>query len=213
MSTLEALAIEQLQSLVNHTLSTDPGSRKALGALSGKRIAIHSQFPNRTLLVEINADHSAGLELVDNATPQADVTLSGLPPALVLFMIKGSDQVTFAGSGVEISGDSNILVSLGKILQNLDIDWERELAGLIGDTPAHLTGQAVRQALKFNKQAAERAASGVSEFIREESGLGLNAKEASVWARQVNELARDADRLAARFERLKASLDSSGESP
>ena len=206
MSTLESAAIEQLQSLVNHALSTDPGSLNALGSLAGKRIAIHNRFPDRTLVVEIGPESSVNLRLAEEDATHFDVRVSGLPPALVLFIIKGSDQVTFADSGVEVSGDSNILMTLGAVLKNLDIDWEKELAGFIGDTPAHLAGRAVRQALKLNKQVAERAASGVSEFIREESGLGLNAKEAAIWARQVSELARDTDRLTARVDRLKARL-------
>jgi Uncharacterized protein conserved in bacteria len=206
MSALESLAIERTQALINHALRTDPGSLKALDSLSGKRIAIHNRFPDRTLSVEINNDSTIALSLVESAPPNTDVVISGLAPALIFFMIRGSDQVTFADSGVEIRGNTDLLITLGEILKNLDIDWEQELAGVIGDTPAHLAGEAVRQTLKLNKQAAERATSGLSEFIREESGLGLNAKEAAVWARQVAELAKDTDRLAARVDRLKARL-------
>jgi ubiquinone biosynthesis protein UbiJ len=202
---LETFALGRLQSALNGALALDPASTQALTNLGGKTLVVQCSFPPRTLAVTFSGDGT--LALSDQAPAAPTVSLSGNPVALALLLAKASEQVTFADSGVSVRGDQDMLRALGAIMAQLDIDWEQALAGVIGDTPAHLAGKAVREALKWHKTLFERSTSGVADFVREESGFTLSRTEAEPWLRGVRHLAADTDRLAARINRLRVRLE------
>ncbi len=205
---LESLAVERLQGALNHALAFDPASRLALAQLAGRSLGIRCQLPPLSLGVTFLATGDISL----SADPEGplDVTLEGGPVALALLLARGGDTLSFAGSGVTISGDQELLLTLAKVITNLDIDWEHALAAVIGDTPAHLAGTGVRNALAWQQQAASRSASGVGEYLREESGFAVGGREAADWFRGVQHLAADSDRLAARVKRLEILLTRAG---
>ncbi|MFA5631672.1 MAG: SCP2 sterol-binding domain-containing protein [Porticoccaceae bacterium] len=202
---VEAFALARLEALIDGALKLDPGSRAALQSLAGRSLAIHCTFPARSLLVSF--DSRGSIHLSQDMSKGTDVALTGSAVSLAVLMANASRQVSFANSGVTIAGDQDVLRKLSAILENLDIDWESALAGLIGDTPAHLLASAVRRALKWQKSASARATSGVGEFLREESGLTLGRSEIEPWSQAVRLLAFDSDRLAARIARLRARME------
>lgn len=204
--TLETFALGRLQNLINQALALDPGTTRSLQQLAGKTVLIKSTFPPQPLALTFMDDGRVALSGDSDAV--ADVSLSGNPVSLALLMADASERVSFVGTGVTLRGDQEILRKLSSALQNLDIDWEQALAGIIGDTPAHLAGKAVRQAVKWRRTAGTRAASGISEFFHQESGMALSATEAEPWFKRVRHLATDTDRLAARINRLRINLES-----
>jgi ubiquinone biosynthesis protein UbiJ len=203
--TLETFALGRLQNLINQALALDPGTTRSLQQLAGKTVLIESSFPPQSLALSFMNDGGITLSRDSDA---ADVALSGNPVSLALLMADASERVSFVGTGVTLRGDQEILRKLSSALQNLDIDWEQALAGIVGDTPAHLAGKAVRNALKWQRTAGTRAASGISEFFHQESGMALSATEAEPWFKRVRHLATDTDRLAARINRLRINLES-----
>jgi ubiquinone biosynthesis accessory factor UbiJ len=205
MSMFEALALERLQSVINHALTLDPGTQETLKQLHDRHMEIHSTLPDLRLTISFLA--TGQIALSSNRDGDADVILKGSPIALATLLAQAKSLVTFAETGVTVTGDQEILQRLGAILEQLDIDWEQAMAGVIGDLPAQFAGKAVRQALKFNQQAARRAATGLAEFIREESGLTLSATESAQWVAQVTALRHDTDRLSTRIQRLRAGFE------
>lgn len=206
---LEVIALSRLQALINRALELDPGSVQSLRSLAGRCLVIESTFPRCTLSIRFLA--SGRLALSGEIDPHPDVTLTGTPVALAVLMAGVAQRSSFAGTGVTIAGDQAILQELSAILENLQIDWEQALAGVLGDTAAHLLASAVRRTLKWQREAAARSASGLGEYIREESGLTVGTIEADSWYRGVRDLARDTDRLAARVDRLGAGLNPNGQ--
>ena len=209
MSTaLEASALARLEKLINSTLALDPGSAAQLAQLAGRAMALHSTFPPCRLHVRFLP--GGAVALTPSPVGEPEVSLTGSPVALAALFANASRQVSFAGSGVTLAGNQELLQRLSAILAQLDIDWEQALAGVIGDTAAHLAGRIVRQGLKWQSSAAGRAASGVGEYLREESGLALGRVEAEPWLRAVRDLSLDADRLAARIDRLRLGMATAG---
>ena len=47
-------------------------------------------------------------------------------------------MASFSGTGVNVTGDLEMLRQLNKIMAGLDVDWEAALAQLVGDIPAHI---------------------------------------------------------------------------
>jgi len=204
--TLETFALGRLQILINQALALDPGTLATLQQLAGKTVLINITLPPQALRLQFCDDGS--IVLASDTGEAADVSLTGNPVSLALLLADASDRVSFVGTGVTLRGDQEILRKLAASLKNLDIDWEQGLAGIIGDTPAHLAGKAVRNALKWQRTAGTRAASGISEFFQQESGLTLSASEAEPWFKRVRHLATDTDRLAARINKLRITLES-----
>jgi ubiquinone biosynthesis accessory factor UbiJ len=194
-----------LESAINQALTLDPGSKAALAELAGKSLGVQSTFPPLAVTVRFLPDGE--LALSGDANDQPDVKLTGNPVALALLLAKAGETTSFANTGVTILGDQSILQALAAILQHLDIDWEHAAAGLIGDAPAHLAGQAVRSALNWQKSAVKRSATGVGDFLREESGMTIGKAESESWFTGVRLLAADTDRLAARLNRLNHLLE------
>ena len=87
------------------------------------------------------------------------------------------------------------------------MDWEAALAKLIGDVPAHLVGESLRNAASWQTQTAKRAASAAAEFAQEEIRLTPSANEVAHFRTQVRQLSTDVDRLAARIQKLSLKLD------
>lgn len=198
-------ALRGLERAINQALGLDPGSKAALAELAGKSLGIQSTFPPLAVTVGFLTDGEIALsgEPID----KVDVKLTGNPISLALLLAKAGEITSFANTGVTILGDQSLLQTLAAILHNLDIDWEQAAAGLIGDTPAHLAGQAVRSALNWQKSVLKRSAVGVGDFLREESGMSIGKAEAQTWFTGVRHLAADTDRLAARLNRLNHLIE------
>ena len=202
---LEAIALSRLQALVNSALELDPGTVQSLRPLAGKRLVIVSTVPRRTLAIHFLA--SGRIALSGDPESRADVSLTGTPVALAVLLAGAAQRSSFAGTGVTIDGDQALLQAIAAICEELDIDWEQALAGILGDTAAHVLAAAVRRSLKWQWEAVARAASGLGEYVREESGITVGNVEAESWYRAVRDLARDTDRLSARIDRLSVRLD------
>lgn len=194
-----------LESAINQALALDPGSQAALAELAGKSLGLQSTFPPLTVTVRFLPDGEIALS--GDADGHLDVKLTGNPISLAMLLANAGETTSFANTGVTILGDQSVLQALAAILQHLDIDWEQAAAGLIGDTPAHLAGQAVRSALNWQRSAVRRSATGVGDFLREESGMTIGKAESASWFTGVRLLAADTDRLAARLNRLNHLLD------
>jgi len=203
-SAITAFALERLEALFDNALGLDPGTRESLKSLAGKSLAIHCTFPSRSIRASVDASGAIRLSLDAHG---ADVALSGSAVSMAALIATASRRVSFANSGVTIAGDQEVLRRLSAVLENLDFDWEAAIASVIGDVPAHLMASTVRQAVTWQKSAAARAASGIGEYLREESGLTLSRAELEPWSKAVRHLTFDSDRLAARLAKLRAHIE------
>lgn len=198
-------ALGALARAINRALDLDPASKSALAKLSGRSLAMGSRLPPVSIRADLLDD--GAVTLTPDQGEAVTVRLTGSPLALALLLARAGDTTTFSGSGVAIDGDQGMLQALSAVLGNLELDWEQALSGVIGDTPAHLAGEAVRSALKWNSEAIRRSATGVGDFLREESGVTLGNCEAREWFDGVRLLAADTERMAARINKLNLLLD------
>ncbi len=201
---LHSSALMAVESAINSALEYDPATRNAIGELAGKVLAVECSLPPLTFYV-IHSEQ--GINLMSRYEGSPDTTLHGTALSLAALAVDGEDRVSFYGTGVEVRGDHDLLRQIRKILKRLDIDWEAALAKLIGDVPAHLVGESLRGATKWQKQAAERAGGAAAAFSQEEAGLTPSTVEVEGFNREVKLLSEDVDRLATRFNKLNIRLD------
>ncbi|WP_461481488.1 ubiquinone biosynthesis accessory factor UbiJ [Porticoccus sp.] len=208
---LHSSALLAVESAINGALEYDPATRNAIGELAGKVLAVECTLPPLTFYI-VHSEQA--INLLSRYEGTADTSLRGTALSLAALAVDGEDRVSFYGTGVDVRGDHDLLRQIRKILKNLDVDWEAALAKLIGDVPAHLVGESLRGASKWQKQAAERAGSAAAAFTQEEVRLTPSANEVAHFSREVKLLSEDVDRLAARLNKLNIVLDqSSGGQP
>jgi ubiquinone biosynthesis protein UbiJ len=205
---LHSTALVAIESLINQALLYDPTTQQRLAKLAGKVLAIECTVP--ALKVYITCGQQ-DITLHDEWDEIPDIAIKGSAVAMVSIAIKGEEQNSLLGSGVEIRGRLDILQQLKSIFSNLDVDWEAALAKLIGDIPAHIAGKATRSLQSWRQDTHQRIGNVVSNFIKEEAQLLPTRAEMEQFSLQTRQLATDVDRLAARFHRINVTIAASAD--
>ena len=196
-----------LESALNTALRLDPVAFGKLGRFSGKVIAIELQGLQLTLYLVPGAD---GISLMHQYDAEPDTVLSGTPLAMAK-MALGPDasKVLFAGE-VTIRGDVETGQAFKRLLDELDIDWEEQLARFTGDIAAHKLGDLFRATTQWGRQALDILCQDATEYLQLE-GQDLPVPAAvRQFLREVDELRDDTARLEARLTRLREQLDAAG---
>ena len=121
--------------------------------------------------------------------------------ALVRDPHDGGDRVSF-------NGDLGFVRDVRRLLASLDIEWEEQLAGIVGTKTARRLGATGRRFRTWADESRQSMESGMAEYLTEESRLLPTRAEAGIFLSAVDRLREDADRLAARLQRLEARLRS-----
>ena len=200
---LQAAALEGVENIINVALTHDPASAKGLASMAGKIMLIDSSMPAICVAVEPTAD---GIMLHHNWQDDADITISGSLVSIAGMAINSGDMVSFSGTGVNVTGNLEMLRQLNKIMAGLDIDWEAALAQLVGDIPAHILADSIRNSASFRANAMDRTKSALVEVSQEELRLTPSKNEYDEFVQSVRHLATDVDRLAARANRLRLMI-------
>ena len=200
---LQSAALEGAEKIINAALVHDPASAERLRALEGKVMLVDSSMPPLRIAVEPSA---TGLMLHSNWQDDADVTVTGTLVSLTAMAINAGEMVSLSGTGVNVSGNLEVLRQLNHIMAELDIDWEAALAELIGDVPAHLLGETIRNSDEFRSHALKRAQTALADVSQEELRLTPSANEYQGFVQSVRHLSTDVDRLVARANKLRLSI-------
>tara|TARA_R110001592_G_scaffold363321_1_gene683776 strand:- start:43402 stop:44067 length:666 start_codon:yes stop_codon:yes gene_type:complete len=201
---VQTTALMAIETAINKALEYDPATQNAIGSLAGKVLAIECSLPPLKLYV-IHSEKD--ISLMGQYEGEADTTLRGTSLSLAALAVDGQDRVSFFDTGVEVRGDHDLLRQIKKTLKHLDVDWEAALSQLIGDVPAHLIGESLRTSAQWKKDVTERASATAAEFSQEEARLTPSRNETDHFNSEVKHLANDVDRLAARMNKLKVTLD------
>jgi ubiquinone biosynthesis protein UbiJ len=184
---------------LNRVLRLDSTALPRLAALSGKVIAIHCPSPTFELFLLPSAD---GLRLASSWAAAPDCLLRA-PAASLLRLATSQDK-----SGVlhqpefELHGDSAALLALVGVLQDLELDWEYELARVLGPVGAHLLGSRLRGAGHWSAHSLGSMRQNLADYLAEESRSLVGQREAETRFRELDEVKLTLERLEARVEHL-----------
>lgn len=201
--TLHSTAISGLETAINTALKYDPGTLRDLSEIEGQVLVIDCNMPDLRIAIEAQQQQ---IILHTNWDGEAAVTLEGSLLALAKMAANASDTSSFAGSGVQLSGNLETLHKLHKILSQLNIDWDGALADLVGDIPAHIIGSAVRKSRQIHKQTLQRATSALTEVAQEELEIIPSQNAFAQFKQEVRQMASDTDRIMARVSALQEKL-------
>jgi ubiquinone biosynthesis protein UbiJ len=140
--------------------------------------------------------------MVTTLTEHADCTIK--TSISTLRELKAGQQITelIKQSKLDLTGDIKVAQQFASVAENLDIDWQSELANHIGDIPTHklmLLGKRVSAKVQF---ATKQVKADASEYIVHEKRLVVTRSQINQFNQQVAEVSREVDELSQRISQL-----------
>jgi ubiquinone biosynthesis protein UbiJ len=196
-----------IEQALNHYLALDPEGAAAFTPLEGRIIAIElKDFGTRITIIP-----SAGqLQLFGGYDAEPDCLIRGTPLALARMGMAERKETQIIKGEVEISGDTTLAQAFSRALAGLDVDWEEQLARIIGDPFAHQVGNQVRAAAQWGRKASASLTADLQEYLQEEARLLPTRYEIDAFLAQVDTLRDDIERAEARIERISRQLADPG---
>lgn len=183
----------------NRLLRLDPETLRRLGDLQGRVVCIEFRDLGRKLYLHPS---ESGFRLAAQSDCAPAVTLRGTLATFARLGL-GTPTETLKAGELEIEGDAALGQRLQRIFANLDLDWEEPLARLFGDPLGHGIGRAARAAFAWQRRAFKTFGLNTAEYLQEEARLLPVRYEVEEFLNAVDVVRADADRLAARIQRLK----------
>jgi len=197
---LNIAALAALERAINVALGMDSATRKRLQALDGNCFLLECTEPAIKVYVLV-ADDGIRLPVIYEGKPNTHL-IGPLSEFITLATAKDKPSA-LVNSGVRLQGDSTPLIRLADVLADIKLDWEGELAKLVGDVPAHLFGEASRQLLRFGKRTHDTFLRHLEEYLHEEARLLPTQLEVEDFISGVQKLSQDVERIDARIRRLQ----------
>ncbi|WP_368647503.1 SCP2 domain-containing protein [Castellaniella ginsengisoli] len=185
---------------LNALLRREPWARDRLAAQAGKSLRLTAGEP-WTLQCAIASDGT--LQACDRAvTP--DVVLA-IPPERRRDLpgVWRADGLAGVTGLARIQGDAGLAHLVSDLARSLRWDVEDDLSRLVGDVAAVRLTRGARALADGLRQAASRAGDNVTEYLGEESGLGVRGGDFRAWASAREALETRLERLDARLRRLE----------
>ncbi len=193
-----------LEEVVNRALRLDPDTLARLGELEGKvvRIRIAGTHPLEIFVLP----SASGVGLRAQHDTEAHVTLSGDVSVFAKLALRRVVPGAAADGEVQISGDIPLGQRFQQLLEKIDIDWEEQIARVLGDVAAHQLGNALRRFGGWTRQSLNTLGEDAADYLREESRLLPSRSRVEVFRRAVESLRVESERLESRLNRLRGGV-------
>jgi len=189
----------KLENILNRYLALDPESKKRLKALDGKIISV--VLPVFSFQLKILNERV----YLQTEVETPDVTIKGSPLSLIhLSFADDKTRKKFFAEDVVIEGDLELGQQIIDLFDELEIDWEEYLSQVVGDVPAHHTGNVVRRVKNFSKKARAILYQNINEYAHEEINLFPPREALEDFFQEVDEVRMESDRLEQSVKRLEA---------
>lgn len=199
-----------LEIAINRVVSEHPEAAERLQALDGRCLQL--DIRNAGLGFRLYASNGA----VEVSLPPKPATQQNRPDARIeagvgdlMRMAAGqSDAVSMIASDLRIEGNTDVAQQFQKLLQEAPMDWEGQLAKVVGDVPAYEIGQIGKRLFGLARHAAKSFITDGSEYLRDESKDLAWPHEIDSFRSDVETLRDDVARLEARIFQLKSKRQS-----
>ena len=195
-----ALAFDLFGRLLDAVLELDPEARRDLARLSGKVVDLDITGIG---VLRLRIDGERVRVEPRNETFDADVTIRGAPLSLLRFVFAAHRETLILGEEVSLHGDIALATRLQQIAGRMDIDVEEAIAGRLGDIPAHELMRGVRGFGGWMRTAGAALLADASEYLRYEAAVTPGTEDVERFARAVEEIRDDVERLEARIRLLE----------
>jgi ubiquinone biosynthesis protein UbiJ len=196
-----------VEQALNRYLALDPEGAAAFAELEGQIIGIEMKgFGTRVTVVP----GDRRLQLFGGYEAEPDCLIRGTLLALARMGMAERKETQVIKGEVEILGDTALAQAFNRALAGLDVDWEEQLARVIGDPFAHQVGNQARAAARWARKTSESLTANLQEYLQEEARLTPTRYELEAFLSRVDILRDDVERAEARIERLARALAERG---
>ncbi|MBI2792709.1 MAG: SCP2 sterol-binding domain-containing protein [Gammaproteobacteria bacterium] len=148
----------------------------------------------------------SGLQVVDEKPHHVDTTFTGPLSAFIAMIFTEKKTHT----GLHVRGDLECAKALYDCWHHLDIDWEGQLANVVGDNFAHLMSQGLQTSKKWANQTWQARQDDLSAYLQDESNLLPSKTEVETFFHDVDLLRNDVERFEARLDLLLLQTKNKG---
>lgn len=178
---------------VNHLLAQDDAARARLAPHAGKTARFDTGVQKLDLTVEAD-----GLLTLAQAEAVPAVTIKVNAADLPLI----AQDMKKAFSYVRIEGDAEFANAVSQVSQGLQWDAEDDLARLFGDVAAVRMVAGAKAGFAAVKDAHQRLAENVAEYLTEEKPVLVRPLAVSDFAAEVARLRDDVERMQKRLDQI-----------
>ncbi|MQY52435.1 hypothetical protein HCX48_03670 [Rhodocyclus tenuis] len=190
---------------VNHLLNGERWARQRLAPFSGRVARV--RYRQWSFAVEVGRDGL--LAPAVDADAVALVTLH-LPEDAASRAL--SDRASIAGA-TRIEGSADFAEAIAFVARNLRWDAEDDLSRIVGDIAAHRLVSGGKRFAAWQRDAAQRAAQGIAEYLTFEQPTLVPHHEIDAFCNAVDELRDDLARVEKKLSRLETPSTRSTSSP
>ncbi|WP_171910126.1 ubiquinone biosynthesis accessory factor UbiJ [Rickettsiella grylli] len=194
MSNNNLLSIQE--ALLNRYLNLDPESKEQLRQLSGKVIKI--EWGPLTYYWQFKSD-SISFSKIYNGP--ADLVLRGSTFDFLRLIFSKNKALT--DIPLQVSGDMAFGMQFRAFFLNLEMDWEEQLAKILGDTAAYPVIQLLKAMRRWARESVKNLSENLTNYLQTEINGLISTEELQVFFSDIDELRDDCARLETRIERLE----------
>jgi ubiquinone biosynthesis protein UbiJ len=177
----------------NHVLHQNAWATERLRAFAGRRVKLSLLPFEASFIIAESGDF---LPAPEGAAAEAAIILTPTA-ALRLLADRPPEQL------VKVEGDSDLATEIGKVLRQLQWEYEEDLSRIVGDIPAHQLVSMGKRAAAESKRQATSLAGMLAEYWLEEQPLIAKRRHLEQFSKDVDALRDDVERLAKRLEKLE----------
>ena len=190
-----------LEQCINKALELDPTAQQQLSSLGLQCI--------KTTITDWNMTFDALLrggkvELLESSEQEADFDIQCSLNRLLDLVTEDEKGQVHIHEDAEVSGNSDLLVSLHRIFTSAEPDYEAALSRWIGPVVAHQIGQTIRSGLKWADSVRKSAMDDIQLCVHEESALFPHPLEVEAFYSDISHLEAEVEALTKAVAQLRA---------
>src|SRR5690606_25743210 len=151
-----------LERLLNKALALDLASQPKLRCWDGKMLGLCLQPPGLSVALLFQDGQVRAFAESDG---QTDARITGTPLAVLRFL---APVDVGANTELAVASAQPLVDVFRQPLQELQPDWEAELAQHLGDVLAHEADRRIRQGVQWGQQAQRTRLANLAEYVTEE---------------------------------------------
>lgn len=196
---LQSALLAAAERALNAALRLDATALPRLERFAGRVIEVECAAPAWRLFIMADGE---GVRLARHWQAGSDCRLRAPAGSLLRLATSRDKTAVLHGPDVVLDGDSQALLDLAGVLQDLELDWEHELARVLGPLAGGLLGGALRSQRGWVAESAATLHRDLTDYLNEEARLLVGRAEAEARFAELDELKLALDRLEARLARL-----------
>ncbi len=191
-----------LEKVINKALELNVNDNSALKTLEAKQLTLLLDELGFPLTFTVSSNQV----LVTNLTDSDCTVITSIN---TLKKLKASQQLTdyIKQDLLDIQGDLKIAQQYLNLAENLEIDWQNELAHYIGDIPTYQLSRVAHFAQTKLNFAKTQIQADLSEWLVHEKKLIVSASELNDFNGQVTQTVAQFDKLQQRLEKLTKHIN------